>query len=231
MSRTFTLWQLQTTDQEIDDKTKRARAVDEMLASDPKVVAARDALETAQKKLTDARASLRDRELDAAGLDAKIKQGEERLYSGRVGNPKELDGLEKDLQMHKRRRSEMDDTLLALMDASDDAQKQVEDKTRALKKIEDVRAGDVAHLAREKESLAKRLEELNSMHDEARRALDADALRQYDNLRRTKAGRAVSQIKNSSCGVCGVAVPTGLLNRVRTGDEIVLCSSCGRMLA
>ena len=231
MSRISTLWHLQTIDQEIDDKTKRARAADEALSNDPKVVTARAALETAQKKLAEARGSLRDRELDAAGLDAKIEELEERLYSGRVSNPKELDGLEKDLQMHKRRRSEMDDALLTLMDAAEDALKQVEEKTLTLKKTEETRAGDVAHLVREKETLAKRLDELDGLRDQARAALDADALRQYDNLRRTKAGRAVSQVKSASCGTCGVAVPTGLLNRVRTGDEIVLCSSCGRILA
>lgn len=231
MSRISTLWHLQSTDQEIDDKTKRARAVDALLANDPNVSAARAELETAQKNLAVTRRSLRDREQDAAGLDAKIKQVEERLYGGRIGNPKELDGLEKDLQMHKRRRSEMDDTLLTLMDATDDAQKLAEVKTQALKMLEGVRAGDVAHLTREKESLAQRLAELDTQREQMRAALDADALKQYDNLRRTKAGRAVSQVKNGSCGVCGVAVPTGLLNRVRTGDEIVLCSSCGRMLA
>lgn len=231
MSRISTLWHLQTTDQEIDDKTKRTLTVDELLTDDPKVTAARVALETAQNNLAVTRRSLRDRELDSAGLDAKIKQVEERLYSGHIGNPKELDGLEKDLQMHKRRRSEMDDTLLTLMDATDIALKHVEDKTQALKMLERVRAGDVAHLTREKESLTQRLAELNTQREQARAALDADALRQYDNLRRTKAGRAVSQAKNGSCSVCGVAVPTGLLNRVRNGDEIVLCSSCGRMLA
>ncbi len=231
MSRISTLWHLQTNDQEIDDKTKRARAVEELLANDPKVATARAALDIAQKNLAAARASLRDRELDAAGLDAKIKQVEERLYGGRIGNPKELDGLERDLQMHKRLRNEMDDTLLTLMDATDHTLKQVEDNTQALKKLEGDRAGDVAHLTREKESLAQRLAELDAQREQARAGLDAEALRQYDNLRRTKAGRAVSQVKNGSCGVCGVAVPTGLLNRVRTGDEIVLCSSCGRMLA
>ena len=231
MSRISTLWHLQTIDQEIDDRTKRAREVDEALSSNSTVVAARAALETAQKKLAEARGSLRDRELDAASLDAKIKELEERLYSGRVNNPKELDGLEKDLQMHKRRRNQMDDTLLMLMDSVEDALKQVDEKTQALKQLEGIRADDVAHLAREKESLAQRLDELVGLREQTRAALDADALRQYDTLRRTKAGRAVSQVKSASCGMCGVAVPTGLLNRLRAGDEIVVCSSCGRMLA
>ncbi len=231
MSHTSTLWHLQVIDQELDDKTRRARQVDDALANDPKVVDARGALEAEQKKLAESRAALKDRELDASGLDAKIKELDARLYGGHVTNPKELDGLEKDLKMHKRNRSDLDDKLLTLMDSVDQAQRRAEEKALTLKKIEEARAGDLQHLAREKESLAKRLAELDAEREQTRAALDADALRQYDHLRRTKAGRAVAQIKNSSCSICGVAVPSGLLNRVRAGDEIVLCSSCGRILA
>jgi predicted nucleic acid-binding Zn-ribbon protein len=231
MTRNSTLWRLQALEQEIDDKSKRARQVDDALANDPKVVEARAALEATQKILSEARAMLRDRELDASGLDAKIKDVEARLYGGKVTNPKELDGLEKDLQMHKRHRSDLDDKLLTLMDSVEQALRQTEEKALTLRRIEETRAGNVEHLAHEKEALARRLSELGVQREQTRAALDADALRQYDHLRRTKAGRAVSQIKHSSCGICGVAVPSGLINRVHAGEEIVLCSSCGRILA
>lgn len=230
MSRTSSLWHLQSMDRELDDKTKRARQVSDALANDPKVVDARAALEAEQKKLSQSRAMLKDRELDASSLDARIKELESRLYGGHVTNPKELDSLEKDLQMRKRNRSDMDDKLLALMDSVEQALRQVEESALALRKIEETRAGDLEHLTREKETLAKRLGELDAQREQARAALDADALRQYDHLRRTKAGRAVAQVKNDSCNMCGVAVPSGLIHRVRAGDEIVLCSSCGRIL-
>lgn len=231
MTRTSTLWHLQVIDQDLDNKTRRARQVDDALANDPQVVAARGALEAEQKKLSESRIMLKDRELDASSLDAKIKELDARLYSGAVTNPKELDGLEKDLQMHKRHRSDLDDKLLALMDSVELALRQVEEKALALRKIEETRSSDVEHLSREKESLARRIAELDAQREQARAALGADALRHYDHLQRAKAGRAVAQIKNSSCGVCGVTVPSGLINRVRAGDEIVLCSSCGRILA
>ena len=231
MSRIATLWHLQTLDQELDDKTKRAHQVEMALANDPKVAASRVALEQAQKKLSEARTVLRNQEMEAKGLDSKIKELEVRLYGGRVSNPKELDGLEKDVQMHKRRRSEMDDSLLALMERVEELTREQGTATATLEKVETTRAGEVAQLDREQESINRRIEELGHERDQARALLDADALRQYDHLRRTKGGRAVAQAKNDSCGVCGVSVPTGLLNRVHGGDEIVLCTSCGRMLA
>jgi len=231
MSLITSLWHLQVTDQEIDDKTKRARQVDEALANEPTVSAARAALDAEQKKLADLRGTLHDRELEAKSLDAKIKEIEGRLYSGRVTNPKELDGLDKDLQMHKRQRSALDDKLLELMDVIEQAQARVNEKSNALRQVENKRAGDLEHLTREREALAARLVELTADREQARAALSMDALRAYDRLRQTKAGRAVVQLRRDSCGACGVAVPTGLVHRVYGGDEIIFCPSCGRILA
>ena len=231
MSLITSLWHLQVTDQEIDDKTKRARQVDEALANEATVSAARAALDAEQKKLADLRGTLHDRELEAKSLDAKSKEIEGRLYSGRVTNPKELDGLDKDLQMHKRQRSALDDKLLELMDVIEQAQARVNEKSNALKQAESKRAGDLERLTREREALAARLAELTADRERTRAALSTDALKTYDRLRQTKAGRAVAQLRRDSCGACGVGVPTGLAHRVYAGDELVSCPSCGRILA
>ena len=225
------LWHLQTTDAEIDDKTRRAREVEDALVSDPNLVAARSAHDDTQKRLSVSRAQLHDRELEAKTLDTKIEGIEERLYSGRVTNPKELDGMEKDLQMHKRQRATLDDELLELMDAAEQAQKHADETARALEQTDTSRAHDLEQLAADRDALTARLVELNGEREQTRSALTADALGTYDHLRKTKAGRAVVQVKRDACGACGVGTPTGLAHRVREGNEIVLCPGCGRILA
>ena len=224
------LWHLQQTDLELEDKSQRARQVDATLANDPALAAARTAHDAAQQQLAAARAQLRDRELEAQTLDAKIKTLEERLYSGRVTNPKELDGMEKDLQMHRRQRDALDDKLLAQMDAVERAQKDAEAKMRVREQAEAARAHELAQLTRERDALAARLAELNATRTQTRGTLAPEALSTYDHLRR-KIGRAVAPIKRESCGLCGVATPTGLAHRAREGNELVLCPGCGRILA
>ncbi|HEX9077512.1 MAG TPA: hypothetical protein VF932_17120, partial [Anaerolineae bacterium] len=108
MSLVFTLERLQSIDQELDEKTKRARQIDERLASDPAVVAGRADLEAEERLHAERRSTLRTREMEARSVDLKIKEIEGRLYGGRVSNPKELQDMEKDLQMHKRQRSQLD---------------------------------------------------------------------------------------------------------------------------
>jgi uncharacterized protein len=231
MNLVSALWHLQALDQEIDEKTKRAKQVEAALSNDPALAATRAAFESEQKQLATFRAALHDRELEASSLDEKIKGIEERLYGGRVSNPKELDGMEKDRQMHRRQRGALDEVRLGLMDSVEQSQKHLDEQSLALKQAESTRAAKLDLLTSERASLESRLNELNTEREMARTALAADALRTYDHLQRTKVGRAVAQIKRDACGACGVATPTGLVQRVHEGNEIVFCSGCGRILA
>jgi len=225
------LWQLQLIDQEFDGKTKRAHQVDEALASDPAIAAARAADDVAQKKLGAARGALHQSELEAQSLDAKLKEIDARLYSGKVTNPKELDSLSQDLAMHKRNRSALDDKLLAAMEQIDQAQTHVRESSQVLEQIETKRAGELDHLTSERDALTARLAELDAERNSIRAALASDMLKTYDRLHQTKAGRAVAQIYREACSVCGNAIPTGVKSRMQSGDEIVTCPSCGRILA
>lgn len=231
MSRVSTLWHLHLADQEMDAKAKRARQIDDLLANVPQVAAARAALEAEQQQLEELRATLRARELEAQSLEAKIKASEARLYSGSITNPKELEDMEKDQQMHYRQRSELDGQRLELMEAVGHAQRSVDEKSESLKTVEATRAGEVERLERERKTLASRLAQLSTERSEARAALDAAALAVYDQLRATKGGRAMAQLQHDACGACGVQAPIGLLNRVRVGEELVFCAGCGRILA
>lgn len=231
VSLLFSLARLQSVDSESDEQSRRLREIEQRLSADPAVASARAALSSEEKQLNDDRASLRARELEAQTVDAKIKELELRLYGGRVSNPKELEGLEKDLQMHKRQRSHLDDELLDLMDRVEAAQKRLQEKRSQLDQATRARARDVEALEKEKELLSARLEELGAERQRLRGGLEAQAIRSYDQLRRTKGGRAVAPLRNGACSACGVATPTGLLQRVQVGNEIVFCPGCGRILS
>lgn len=231
MNLTALLLRLQTIEIELDDNTKRAQEIDAALATDPHLDSARAANDAAQKRLATLRAQLHDRELATQALETKLKEIEARLYGGRVTNLKELDSLEKDLQMHKRQRSALDDDVLGLMEQVEQAQRHAEQAAHARAQAEAARASALEQLTRERDALAARFAELTATREQTRVALNADALKRYAQLRQTKASRAVAPLKRDACSACGVTVPSALLQRVREGNELVLCSGCGRILA
>ena len=225
-----TLWHLQTLDLERDEKLHRTDQIAQSLANDPKVAAAQTARDAENDRLTLLRTNMQDAELHAKSLDSKIKEIEARLASGRVTNPKELDSLEKDRQMHLRHQSNLDTTQLELMDALERTLKQVDEKGTALKKSEAAHNTDVSKLEHERDALTQRLADIETEHGKTRAALDPGTLATYDRLRQSKAGRAIAQLKNSGCDICGMQLPTGLLSSLEESEDLVFCPDCGRIL-
>jgi predicted nucleic acid-binding Zn-ribbon protein len=230
MTRVSNLWHLQTFDQERDEKIRHAHEIEQLLAGDSKLASAQSAYDTEDKDLAELRAALLDRELESKTLDAKIKEVESRLSSGRITNPKELASLERDRQMHLRNRGDLDGKMLEQMDAIERAQQKSTNSGAALKQIESAHASKVQKLERERKALAARLDELGSLVDQARASLDAQTLATYDRLRSAKGGSALARSKNDTCAACGMQIPLALVSRIEDGVELVFCPDCGRIL-
>ena len=76
----------------------------------------------------------------------------------------------------------------------------------------------------------KQAEELQARREQLVTRLDAGLLTRYDNIRRTRQGRAVSKVEQGSCQWCRVILTPSELQRVRTSTELQTCSNCGRIL-
>lgn len=225
------LAELQNLDTRIDENATARAALQKHLADVGTLTAARDQADAFDKRVHELRARLRSLELETSGLEEKIKQVAQRLYSGHITNPKELDGLSRDEAMLKRRKAELEDQELELMAQLEVAEKLAHEKRQA---YEQLAAQWDAAAARDRAALQEldhRDAELTRKRAALRAQLSADALALYDDLRRTKKGRAVASIKNSACSVCGYAVPSGLASRVKLEDELIFCPNCGRILA
>ncbi len=231
MSLVSTLARLQRIDQQRDAKKRRVVEIEATLSGDAVLDSARVELETLIKSVNDQRARLREHELKAQSLEAKIKELDARLFSGQVTNPKELDGYARDQAMHKRLRGELDGQILELMDALDAAQKQVEGAREQVARLESERGARVEEIGKELRELEEELRELEGERGELREQVDAKTLAAYDQLLKNKAGQAIAQLRQGACGTCGVRVPSGLASRAKQDEELVFCPNCGRILS
>jgi predicted nucleic acid-binding Zn-ribbon protein len=231
MNRTQALAHLYSLDQQIADHARRARDLETRLADNTQVGAALCALNADQKTLEAQHARLRDRELELKSLEEKIQAVEARLYGGRVTNAKELAGLEQDAAMLKRHRGAVEDVILSLMSEIERLQTRVQEQTRATAELQTAAAQTHQDLTRKLTAIRAEQSELAATREKLRSTLAPADLAQYEQIAKTHAGRPVALVKNAACGVCGVAVPTGMISRLRAGEELVFCSSCGRILA
>ncbi len=230
MNQLDILWQLQKVDLDLDETGKRLREVESRLGESQELVRARESVREMEASLHDQQVHLRDLELELNGLSSKVKATEDRLYGGRVTNPKELSSLQQDLQYLKRKQGELEDSALLAMTEMDDQKAALQARRRELEQVEGSWSREQADLEKSGGELKGQIEGLAARRVELTAALDKGNLQIYEELRRKKGGRAVSHLSGDLCEGCRVAIPTSRVQIVKRKAELVFCGGCGRIL-
>lgn len=225
------MYRLQKAETEKAESARRLHQISEILQDSSKVAAARDAQQTAKDAAAKAEATVRDLELKVQTLRAKIRATEERLFSGKVTNPKELANLQEESQSLKRRLARGEDELLAAMIRLDEAAETLAQAEGNLSKVQAEHETLTRDLVAERSQLEERLTELEATIRSIRESLSPSDVETYDYTSRRKAGTPVALLRrNSVCGVCGVTVPLAVARQVRERKVITVCPSCERIL-
>jgi hypothetical protein len=230
MSRVSNLYRLQLLDHDLDAARTRLAEITALLATSPEVDAARRQETAAQAALQGAHLALVKAEGEVGTQQSKLRETERRLYSGEVKNPKELKDLENDAASLKRFLGVLEDRQLQAMVAQDEAEGEHAAARSALDIVEAARGQEEDQLHQEGAGLAATVERLSAQREAALALVNPEDLETYDTLRRTRRGTAVARLDGSTCGRCGVAPSQVRIDAARTGEEIVMCGNCGRIL-
>jgi predicted nucleic acid-binding Zn-ribbon protein len=230
MNRSHLLYCLQTIDLEIGHGRRRLEEVEGGLGESEELRQARRALQRAEDELSHWRTTLRDLELETRSLTAKIASVEERLYSGRVTNPKELANLQNEVSYLKRRKGELEDRQLEAMIEVDEREAEVDSKRASLAEIEAEWTQTQERLTQERGELEERLAHLKKERVEMEGMIGTEDLALYGDLCSRKGGQAVALLKGEVCQACRVTLPISQARQARSGDSLCFCSSCQRIL-
>lgn len=230
MSKAETLYRLQTIDLEADARYRRLKEVKAALEGNEELPRVWQALQDEEKKLSRQRTKLRDRELEMQSLTDKIVSVEDRLYGGRIKNPKELANLQEEVQSLKRRKGELEDQVLEAMIEVEESEASVTEQRERLARLEEEWQETQARLSAEQNELISRLSQLKAERAGLQRAIEAGDLALYEDLRHRRGGRAVALLEGELCQACRVTLPTTKVQQARQGEALTLCSSCERIL-
>lgn len=229
MSQLHQLLHLQEIDSEIRDKKQRLREVLTRKKADEELQEARRRKERTETTLSKARSRQTDLELELGQVNANARRSEERLYSGRVKNPKELEDLQQSIAALGRRRDALEDQILEAMLAVEEATEEDEAAREQLEQVEEEWAKLSAALESEQDELARRLNELLELRKQQVERLEPALLKTYEATAARHGGVGVAALKHSMCQVCGVRT-SGSKERAARAGELVYCGSCDRIL-
>ena len=230
MNPAFHLYRLQMIDTQIDQIEASLREIERALSSDPAVILAQSEAEEADKFIRQARANLKQVEFSVHEQQIKIGQSEASLYSGRIKSPKELQDLQKEINSLKKHLSNLEDQQLEAMIAVEEAETREQSAQAALNQARANFAERSAGLLGQKEKLERNLERLQTERKTVISLPSKESLEVYEQLRRRKSGIAVTIITDGSCAVCGTTIRPSELQAARAAQDLVFCSSCGRIL-
>ena len=224
------LYEIQSIELDIIERTKRLKSVNAQLKNDKLLRQAKKGFAIAETALNDNGRLVKDVENQIEAVVEKRKATETRLYSGSVGNPKELQDMQMEMESLTRRQTQLEDQLLQLMMARDDVSQEMDDSTQILEETKGQHDKQQQSLLKEKTALSGEIERLMTKRKRALEKAPAEALQTYDNMRKAKANRPVAVLRDRSCTICGIEQDGAVLAAIKQHNALVNCNNCGRIL-
>ncbi|MEU0244903.1 C4-type zinc ribbon domain-containing protein [Streptomyces sp. NPDC006235] len=192
----------------------------------------RDLLVAAQTEESDTAREQTKAEQDVDQVRQRAARDQQRLDSGAVTSPKDLENLQREIASLAKRQGDLEDVVLEVMERRESAQQRVAELTERVgsveAKIDDATArrdaafeeidGEIATVTKEREVIAG--------------SIPADLLKLYEKLREQQGGVGAAKLYARSCQGCRQELAITELSEIRSAapDTVIRCENCRRIL-
>jgi predicted nucleic acid-binding Zn-ribbon protein len=230
MSRSKTLFQLQQYDSEIDSSNQRIKEIDAILADQEDLIKAQKEQDKTEKDLQTKQNLLQSAEHQVEDQNLKITQNENKLYSGVITNPKELEDLQLESSSLKKYLEVLEERQLEAMLEVEKAQEIYDQAFLIYKELADIKAALSLDLNAEKNTLINKVDTLSNQKISFLETADIPDIETYNSLRKALGGIAVTQMISGSCSSCGSNIPSAIEQEAKSPGKISVCPACKRIL-
>jgi predicted nucleic acid-binding Zn-ribbon protein len=228
MSLAKRLYDLQQIDLEIQKQQEALSDISHQLGESEALLKVRAELLDEEKHLAEMEQQQRDVEGEVEDLRSNIAQLNDKLYGGKIKNPKELVSFEKELEIFKSNLRKKEDNLLDLMTDMEATQDKIKSDRERVKKLEGEWERGQKLLVQRQAEVKSRLSELSQRRQALTSEVAPQPLELYEGVRLRK-GQAVARVEQGRCHGCHLTLSMNELQRARAG-ALAQCSSCGRIL-
>ncbi|MCH8339944.1 MAG: hypothetical protein IIA51_00085 [Chloroflexi bacterium] len=230
MSRSSGLYRLQEIDLDSDRLKERLEEIRVSLDDSIEISQLRAGLAENESSMATVRSAAVRAKNDVEDQRLKLQNTERGLYGGSVQNPKELEDLQMESESLKRHLETLEDLYLEVMLEQDEVERAMGASSASLQAAEADQAVLHAELISERENIDGRLANLEAEREVASASVAGQDRKAYENLRDRLGGVAVVVLNGDSCGVCGLTLSASSRQLVGSGDDLIHCIQCGRIL-
>jgi len=229
VTRAAAVLRLQEADDTLASLSSEIKALQSLLRGEPELDSRRSRARDAGAARDDVAGRLAGAEQQLASLEKRVASLDRRLYDGSVRNPAELMEMQRELEVLRGQRGDVEEQVLELIESAEGAEAEAAAADAAVTDLE-------ASRTREDAPRKARLRELQAHVADARTARES-ALAALSPTEQALYARvaahhhpAVVSIKGDACGGCHLPLSNEERREVRAGDRIVQCSNCDRIL-
>lgn len=228
MSIAKQLYQLQEVDLEIESHEQALAQIMGQLGESQAVVTVRNEFTLEQHRLDELRQQQRSAEWEVDDSTAKLAVLEDKLYSGRIRNPKELTNLQQEVDGLKARHRHLEDKALEIMEQVVLTEARVAALSSEFERLETQWQSEQQRLLAEAGQHKAIIADLQQRRQLLLTTIDSSAVSVYDEVKKQR-GRAVAKVEGGACRGCGISLSTAQLQQAK-GNRLVQCHNCGRIL-
>jgi uncharacterized protein len=226
---------LQDRDTTIDRLVHRRETLPErtqLVEARAKAAAIGGRLDDARSRQAEAAAVVSGHERDLAATEARIKEVNDRMYSGAVTASRELQAMSEEVKHLEARKSDLETSVLEGIETLEPLDAEVGG-------LEAERATQQAEIDRLEAAIVETEaaidQELAGERGQrpAEEAAVPDALRStYEQLRKRLGGVGAARLQHGSCSGCHLTLSATELDQLKRqpDDALVYCEQCGRIL-
>ncbi|WP_327371937.1 zinc ribbon domain-containing protein [Streptomyces sp. NBC_01217] len=192
----------------------------------------RDLLVASQTEESDTAREQTKAEQDVDQVRQRAARDQQRLDSGAVTSPKDLESLQREIASLAKRQGDLEDVVLEVMERRESAQERVtelSDRVSAVQaKVDDATARRDAATKELDEEVATVTKERGLVAG----SVPADLLKLYDKLRVQQGGVGAARLYQRRCEGCRLELNITEVNDVKAAspDTVLRCENCRRIL-
>jgi uncharacterized protein len=167
-------------------------------------------------------------ELDVGTRQNSISRLKTQQYETRKND--EFQAMGHEIERYEKEIVQLEDQELELMEQADKLRAEVSAQEKTASAARDSVNRQLSDLDEKGKTLQRQLEELTVERANLASDIDEEVMERYRRLFASKGDAAVVAVEHGVCTGCHMKVTTQTAVRAKSGNEIVSCEQCGRIL-
>lgn len=171
-------------------------------------------------------------EQDVDQVRQRAVRDQQRLDSGSVTSPKDLENLQREIASLAKRQGDLEDVVLEVMERRESAQERVAELTERVGSVQGKIDDSTARRDAALEEIDGETASVTKEREVVSGSVPADLLGLYDKLRAQQGGIGAAKLYQRTCQGCRQELAITELSEIRKAakDTVVRCENCRRIL-